>query len=575
LKQKIIPYIYILFSILIFDQSYGQKKVLEIFTTDNTSSFLLRDIQFQKVHFNKTNLLKTLDSVQLKIEKIGFINYSLDSIITSPTPTPLQRKENAIMASDTIYTAFFNLRNQIEKIRVYYDSSEIPSKQLSKINGLITNDYFEVKPATLSDNLHDISNMMAKKGNSFSEVVLKNISFKNNNLIEADLLIKKSALRRIDKVISKGYDNFPKTFLKHNLKLEPQSVFSKEKLDEASNAIYTLPFISEIKPSEVLFTKDSTIIYLYLKKENSNKFDGLIGFTSKENGKGLSFNGYLDLSLNNLFDTGENLNLVWKNNGNNRQVFNLDISLPYIFNSKISPNLALNIYKQDSSFVNTKFKMALPYQVNRRNSFGISFRSESSSNLLKTTTNNIEDYKSIFFGLNYNYIIPNNHPLFKAKFNLFSEVLSGKRNGTVENNQKIYHLKTNFLWSLNFKNHIFLQNTNGLIDSEKLIDNELFRIGGINNLRGFDEQSILASLYSTFNTEYRFNTNNGSYLYSISDFGYVKNKNLSSQLYALGLGYAFTSKLGLINLSYALGKPSDASFNFNNSRFHLKIVNSF
>lgn len=595
---------------LFFNPSYGQKKVLKISTTDSTSTFWLRDIHFQKVHFNENDLLKTLDSVKLQIEEMGFVNYSLDSLIKSTSsisfssssakakatrgmnedtlivkpkdysvnsspPNPLPGSGGSIAAKETFYSAYFNLRDQIQKIKVYYDKAIINSNLLSEQNRKASLNYFEVTPESLADELQSISNKLEKQGNSFSEVALKNISIKNDTLIEANLFLKKSDKRKINKIIIEGYNNFPEAYLKHHLKLERNTLFKKEKLDETSNMITTIPFISEIKPPEVLFTKDSTIVYLYIKKENTNKFDGLIGFNSKENGKGLSFNGYLDLSLNNLFNSGENFNLVWKNNGNNRQIFNLDVSIPFILNSKVSPKLALNIYKQDSSFVNTKLKVSLPYRINIRNSIGLSLQSESSSDLLSITRNNIEDYKSIFFGLSYNYEIPNNHPLFKTKFNLFSEALAGKRNSSIKNNQTKFYLKANFLWSFNPKNHIFIQNLSGLINSEKIIDNELLRIGGTNNLRGFDEESILASNFSTFNIEYRYNTNNSSYFYSISDLAYVNNNRLSSQLYALGLGYAFSSKLGFINLSYALGKSSTTPFNFSNSRFHLKIVNFF
>lgn len=559
MKQKFTPYIYILFSILFFDQSYSQELVLKVSATDSTSSILLREIPFQKAHFNENGLLKSLDSVKHKIERMGFLNNSLDSLIKK----------------DSIYIAYFNLRNQIKQIRVNYDKGEITTEQLSNIKGLVTPDYFEISIEKLPNKLAGIAIDLESKGNSFSEVALKNLSVINDTLIEADFFIKKSTIRKIDKIIINGYTNFPDAYLKHHLKLKLNTLFGKEKLDHASNAIYALPFVSEIKSPEVLFTKDSTIVYLHLKKENTNRFDGLIGFTSKEDGKGLSFNGYLDLSLNNLFNSGENLNLVWKNNGNDRQVFNLDITIPYLFKSKTSPNLTLNIYKQDSSFVNTLFKFSLPYHLNTRNSIGLSLHLESSSNLLTAANNDIEDYNSTFFGLNYNYNIPKSHPIFKTKFNIFSEVLFGKRNGSFQNNQSKFFLKTNYIYSLNPKSHIFLQNLSGLINSKIFIDNELLRIGGTNNLRGFDEESLLASMYSVFNIEYRFNTNNSSYLYSISDLGYVKNNNLTSQLYALGIGYAFSSKLGFINLSYALGKSSETPFNFSNSRFHLKIVNFF
>lgn len=553
---------------------HGQKKELKISTTDSISILLLKDIHYQKLHFSETSLLKTLDSVKLKVEELGFLNYRLDSLVKNSSLTSTKDR-NDLATPGIIYIAHFNLGIQIKKIKIYYDNNDIGPDQLSGISGMNSSMYFETRPKSLSNKLKSISKLLEKNGNSFSEIALKNIIIKNDSLVEASLFIKKSTLRKIDKIIIEGYSNFPKSFLKHNLKLERNTIFSKKKLDESSNSINALPFVSEIKSPEVLFTKDSTIVYLYLKKENASRFDGLIGFTSKENGKGLSLNGYLDLSIGNLFNSGENLNLVWKNNGNNRQVFNLDVSLPYIFNSKISPNLALNIYKQDSSFVNSTFKVVLPYKISKRNSVGITIQSESSSNLLTNTSSIVEDYKTIFYGLSYRYQIPYQHTLFKTKFNFFTEVLVGKRKSNITNNQSKFFLKSNFLWTLNLKNHIFLQNQSSILNSESYLNNELLRIGGTNSIRAFDEESILATTYSVFNIEYRYSTNNNSYIYSITDLGYLRNNNLSSRLYTFGIGYAFTSKLGFINLSYAFGKSSNAPFNFNNSRFHLKIVNYF
>jgi 1,2-phenylacetyl-CoA epoxidase PaaB subunit len=39
------------------------------------------------------------------------------------------------------------------------------------------------------------------------------------------------------------------------------------------------------KYPETLFTKDSTKVYVYLEKQNSNNFDGFIGFNNNENQK--------------------------------------------------------------------------------------------------------------------------------------------------------------------------------------------------------------------------------------------------------------------------------------------------
>ena len=69
-----------------------------------------------------------------------------------------------------------------------------------------------------------------------------------------------------------------------------------------------LPFAQQKRPSEVLFTKDSTSVYLYLEKIKSNRFDGFIGFGTDETTGKIEFDGYLDLNLiNNL----KIINIIW------------------------------------------------------------------------------------------------------------------------------------------------------------------------------------------------------------------------------------------------------------------------
>ena len=76
--------------------------------------------------------------------------------------------------------------------------------------------------------------------------------------------------------------------------------------------LFKIPLHS-IKFPEILFEQDSTTVYLYLQKTKTNKFDGLIGFNTNDQGK-LKFNGYIDLYLNNLLNKGESLSINWKSN---------------------------------------------------------------------------------------------------------------------------------------------------------------------------------------------------------------------------------------------------------------------
>ncbi len=526
------------------------------------NTIFINSIRYQKNHTSKTSISTSLDSIQNKLEQNGFFSFTLDSIIKR----------------DSIYHAIFNLGNLNRTVRIFYSDKDIHKELLFGLIPSIEDTYFDISIKDLSTTLNSIVEIFEAEGNSFIQVSLKNITVKKE-FIKGFLNIEKLTIRKIDNIVINGYDDFPKVYLKHYLQLRNNTLFNRKKLDKASELMNTIPFVTEIKPPEVLFTKDSTIVYLYLKKKASNKFDGLIGFTSKENGNGISFNGYLDLSLQNIFNSGESFSIYWKNNSNERQVFNISTTIPYIFNSRLSPKVALNIFKQDTTFINTKTDFLLPYAINERNELGISLHTETSSNLLTNSTDNtINDFKTTHYGINYNYQILNNNPLFPIKFNLYSELLTGKRKADEHtNSQSKIYFKSTYLWSLNNKNHIFLQNETSTLLSDNILTNELFRIGGVNSIRGFNEESIFASTFSYFNIEYRFNTNNSSYLYSITDLGYIDNEiiNQSSQIYSLGLGYAFTTKVGILNLSYALGKFSNLPFDFNNSRFHIKMISFF
>jgi hypothetical protein len=413
--------------------------------------------------------------------------------------------------------------------------------------------YFEIPFSEITKTLQLIVNDFELNGNTFVQVTLQNISLKNNSAI-AELEITNIKPRTIDKVIINGYESFPKNFIAHELDLKIGSTFNKEKLNNASIAINNISFVEERKSPEVLFTNDSTYIYLYLNKKRSNKFDGIIGFSSEEDQNGLNFNGYLDLSINNIFNSGETINIP------------------------IIPKATFELYRQDSTFNNITTNVNLTYSLKTRGRISAGFNTEDSNSLLKNPVDDIRSFKNFFYGASYNFEKLINGNLFPVKFRFdFSSYFGSRKIENIKSNQSKFSLLSNYNWPINNRNYIFLQNQSAILISDEYVNNELFRIGGINNLRGVNEESIFASAYSIFNLEYRYKITDSNYFYSITDFAFIENKNLeeNSQIFSLGFGYAFFTKVGLLNISYAIGKFDDNSFNFNNSKLHVKIISFF
>ena len=561
MKHFLTPYIYIIFFCCYFSTLHSQNLTLKISVKDTTHNSLIKNLKFSENHKNVNGLFSQIDSLKLRFEKMGFLNNRLDTVLKK----------------DSIYSAFFTLGNSTKTIRIYYDNNLITKELLAPISQHVKEDFFEVELNLVSNILTSIASFYEKKGDAFAEVYLTNISVENN-FLRSQLIIKKSNIRTIDKVVIKGEADFPKTFVKHYFNINNSTIFSRKKLLNISNQIKALPFVDQAKPSEVLFTKDSTFLYIYVKKKKSNKFDGLLGFSSTETNNSIQFNGYLDLALNNIFKGGESITLNWKNNGNNRQFFNFNIETPYIFNSSITPSIGLNIYKQDSTFINTKTTIDLNYAINYRNKVGISYISESSTNLLDNPITNLDNYASNLYGIIYNYTILTDNFLYPTKFNLNLNAYNGIRKATeLRNNQTRFNVDVQYIVNLNLKNSIFIRSSNGILISDNFLTNELFRIGGVNSIRGFNEESIFASFYTIANIEFRYATNRLSYLYTISDVGFIQNEleNINQKIYSLGLGYTFNTNFGQLSLSYALGKLDNLPFNFNDSRFHLKIISFF
>lgn len=466
------------------------------------------------------------------------------------------------------YTVSYSLGFRVQSIHIY-----IPNTINHKKRG----DTLKLKTSDVESFLHTVSNQLDQEGRSFSEVSLKNLKLKDNNLL-ATLQVNERNIRKINNIIIKGYSNISDKVITYDLNVQKNDLFSSKKLSEISNLTKSLLFVEEIKPPEVLFAKDSTILYLYLKKKSNNSFDGIVSFASNDNNNKLLFNGTVDLQLKNLFDGGENVSVFWNSIGNQKQEFSLSTQIPYVFNSRISPDVRFNLYKQDSTFLNTEFNPKLQYKINSKSSISLTYVNLTSNNLKESiTSNNIESFSRSLFGIGYQYKSPKTTILGQTGFNISFESLFGSRNTNMDKSQQYeLNLELSNTFVLNERNQIYIRNQTGILLSDFLLENEIFRIGGANSIRGFNEQSIFTSQFSYINMEYRFVTSKSSYLYSISDVGFVKTINaLTETIFGLGFGYLFTMKKTQVDLGFVLGRQPSEGFNLNSSKFIINWKSFF
>ena len=548
-------YLFIFIAILGYTSAlYSQEFNLKINSKKKTENIFLSKINYNKKHKDSAALYNEIYKVQKKLKKNGYFLITIDSVLHE----------------DKKYIAYLHLNQKIDSVNLKYKNA--PALIIQKYN--FKNNILQIPINLLEEILNEISSSQELKGNAFSKINLYNFEIKNKTLF-ADINFTPSKKRKIDKVIFKGYENFPQSFIKNHLNINTNSVFNKKKLQEISQLSQALDFASEIKPPETLFTQDSTFVYIYLKKIKGNTFNGLINFTSQENGK-LKFNGHLDLKFKNILNKGENLNLLWNSFGDERQEFSIAAKTPYIFNSKISTEVAFSIYKQDSTFLNTTLNSNLNYKIKNNANLYASFSSENSENILNDLTNNISTYKNYFLGFGYEYKVAKNDVFKNNLYYLNINPSFGERRTTNGAFKQIKITTTfSYLFTLKRKQSIYLKNKIGVLNSANYLNNELFRIGGNNSMRGFNEQSIFVKNYLLQNIEYRYLTSKNSYLYTITDLALISTPSSKERLYSFGLGYLFNTNNSQINISSAIGTNSKNPINTKDIQLFVNWTNFF
>lgn len=554
LKKTISHIIIFILLTLVSCKVFGQEIKLKITSKNKNEQAILKNIDFTDSNKDTLSLEKEVVKISNYLKTLGYLtnNYKID-----------WKNKNEVIA-------YFDLNRKVETAIIKINFEPENKFKLLKIE----KEKIHIPFHKLKNTLSYISKELENQGKSFSKVQLKNIHIKDKTLF-ANLYLNQSKKRTIDKIIIKGYKNFPTSFTKNHFNLKLNSIFKQKKIKEISKSTENIEFVSEIKPPEILFTKDSTIIYMFLKKKNRNSFDGNINFASKENGT-LLFNGNINLTLNNILNRGEKFELYLNNIDQEKQEFRLLTEIPYIFNSKLSPEFNFLIHKEDSTFINTKFESKISYQINQKTNIAYTYNSETSENLNKETNNNIETFNNYFTGLKFQYSVKKNDYFENNKFNLVINPSIGKRKTNIENLTQIKIESTiSYLWDLNLKNNLFIKNSSGILISDKLLDNELFRIGGASTIRGYNEQSLFTDKYSYFNIEYRYLTSLKSYFYTITDIANINTNTNNKKLLGLGIGYLFTSNNSQINLSTVISKTDNQKFDSNNAKLLVSWKNFF
>lgn len=553
--------LYYILILLLSVNCFAQSFYLNINGINKKQSLTIDSIPYAKKHVNIKSLNDELFSVTNKLSKQGYIDSKI-----------LETKK----INDSTYTAFIDLKTKIKEVHIYIGINSFFNEYKKNTKDSI------IIPFTELENFlnKEISNN-EKAGFAFSKINLANIK-KKNYIIYADLNLNTEKKRTLNSIIVNYTDlslkeYFPKGALKQLNKKYTNRIFNQETVKRLYEDINSFEFVSQTKYPEILFTKDSTKVYTYIEKRKANTFDGYVGFSNDENKK-LILNGYLDISLTNILHAGEKFSLYWKSDGNQQKTFNTKLEIPYLFQSPLGIKAQLNIFKQDSTFQNTKTDINLGYYLNYNSKLYIGYQSTESSDIQNTNNSFISDFNNSYYTSTYEYKkTDSNNNLMPGKAYLSSILGFGKRETnndpeTAEPSKQFYlNINGAYNFELNNKNFINLGSQNFYLNSKNYISNELFRFGGMNSIRGFSENSLQANFYSAILTEYRYVFSKSAYIHSITDYAIyqdltnISNPKKIKNLIGIGIGAGIQTKSGILQIILTNGQQNQQEIQLYNT----------
>ena len=550
------------------------------------------------VHFNDTILRpskiisynKTIDLITLKNELNKVVN-QLNELAY------LTARMDSIIVDSTHYGAYINLGSSYQWAKL--TNKNIDEEVLSKLgfrDKLYNNRPFNKRQ--IRSFYEKIITHYENNGYPFATVWLDSVRIDGHQLT-AQLHLRKNQLYKIDSVIIRGNSTISDQYIKNYIKISDGDLYNEELIRGVKTRIKELPFVTEFQPWKMIFVNEQSKLILSLNKKKASRFNGILGILPDDVTGKLRLTGDVKLNLLNSFKKGEQIDFNWRAIQENTQDLKLNVVYPFLLSSPFGLDYNFKLYKRDTTFIDVENKIGVRYILKGNNYFKMFFHNISSRLLSQSGLSNLTvlpsyaDVSTKLYGITI-YHTKLDYILNPRKGHSVS-ITGSLGNKRIKKNPQIddqlyenLKLKTTlyntdivlaYYFPLRKRSVIKLGSQNGYTFNENLFDNELLRIGGIHTLRGFDEESIFASLYSIATIEYRFILEQNSYLYLFFDGAYYESDKfddfIADRPYGFGTGMSFETRAGIFSISYAVGKQFDNPIFFRSGKIHFGFINYF
>ncbi|MFN8311039.1 MAG: BamA/TamA family outer membrane protein [Chitinophagales bacterium] len=564
---------------------------LQLHAIDRSDVFFTKTFSYKQQFKDTTGPFVETMALLRKLKEHGFAGASIDS---------------SVWKEATMHTYIY-VGTPLEQMLV--SNGNVPSAYLNDIN-LKSKRW--IAPSSVDLLKAKLLQSAENSGYPFAEAYLDSFSADEKRL-SAKLYLDKHSLIRYDTLQIVGKTKVKRIFLRNYLGIRPGKAYNESNVKRITQRLGELQFAETLRPYSVTFDRDRARINLFLKDKKASQFDVLVGVLPGGAGQKVLITGDVKIHLFSPLGFGEELFLQWQKLQPQTQTLDVRVVYPYVVGLPLGVNVQFQLYKKDTSYLDLNGDYGIQYQLLGSNYLKASYRQKIT--IMQTVDTNF---------VKANRALPPNQDvttgqfaleLFLQKLNYRFNPLSGyvikaevaagvrtiKKNNTIAglNDEvsggtfaSIYdstRLKTfqmnvglaiDKYWKLAKRQTLKTGLEGRYFYAPKILENEKYRIGGVNSLRGFDDRSIFTPYYLIGNLEYRYLLSKNAYFYAffnaamVQETRHFKNRPFDFP-FGFGAGAAFETKIGIFGLSYAMGKQLDNKLDFKSGKIHFGYVNYF
>lgn len=435
-------------------------------------------------------------------------------------------------------------------------------------------------------------------GYPFASVALDSVQ-RNETRISAALNVELGPFITFDTLKVTGNSKTKKEFLSRFLQIRPSTPFSQKKVDQGIRQIRNLPYLRWSGEPELSFQNEEATLYLPLEDRRVNAIDGIIGFLPNElEGNRMLVTGQFDLALYNVAGRGRSYELHWQRFNQFSQNLNISALEPLLFGSGVDMKASFSLLKEDTTFLNRDFRIDFGYRFGE-GAYLRFFSRRQAADLLAvsglselTVLPEVGDFRFNNYGIGIEQswlddrFFPRRGALAQMEFAIGNKniirntaIPSSVYDGVSLRSLQYYlkgHVEKYFY--LNSRWGVLTRLAGGLMENSNLFVNDLFRLGGLKTIRGFNENFFFAKNYTYLNFEPRYYFDTYSYFMIFADVGRLGNSVqalVDDYPYALGLGFSLETEGGIFNFIYGLGGSNTQDFALNLSKIHFGYTGRF